>query len=409
MAEGGPDTPPPLLYIMKFTPFKPLCTLALGILVLSMTSCLGPQISPELAAKIEVAEAELEEARMLEEPPHLPGSYEHFVTHHNYPTTMKIFRDDALMAQANGRSPIYICLEQQRGRLYVNGQVAADWPVSTGVSSRPTPTGTYRVLEKKPDYASNLYGKIKDANGKTVIYNADATKDAIPEGGRFDGSPMPYWQRLTWDGLGMHVGKVKAGKRLSHGCIRTPREMAKSLYNVTSFRTKVHIVDVLEPCYPARDALVNGETYKESVRRRENAESNLIKLLQEADKEMEAKLKAEGKEMTVSPSAQMHPELIGKKPLDDNDKPVIIKKVDHAPVPSPSSQVQPELPQKKAAPSTQQQPDLSKPTSVQLQPEFAKKTVPAARKRPASNIGVVHPVMPQGNGGRSYIHMPLPR
>lgn len=410
MAEGGPDTPPPPLYIMKFIPIKPLCTLALGLLVLSMTSCLGPQISPELAAKIEVAEAELEQARLLEEPPHLPGSYEHFVTHHNYPTTMTIFRDEALMARAKGRGVIYICLEQQRGRLYVDGQVAADWPVSTGVSSRPTPTGTYRVLEKKPDYASNLYGKIKDANGKTVIYNADATKDVIPEGGRFDGSPMPYWQRLTWDGLGMHVGKVKAGKRLSHGCIRTPREMAKSLYDITTFRTRVHVVDALEPCYPARDALVNGETYQESVRRRENAEANLIKLLQEADKEVEAKLKAEGKKMTVSPSAQMHPELVGKKPAADHQNTVVVKKAAPAPVASPSAQVQPDLPQKKAAtPSAQQQPDLSRPTSVQLQPEFAGKKAPAARKRPASNIGVVHPVMPRGNGGGSYIHMPLPR
>lgn len=359
-------------------------------MVLSMTSCLGPQISPALAAKIEIAEAELQEARMLEEPPHLPGSYEHFVTHHNYPTTMMIFRDDALMARASGRSPIYICLEQQRGRLYVDGQVAADWPVSTGVSSHPTPTGSYRVLEKKPDYASNLYGKIKDANGKTVVYNADVNKHPVPEGGRFDGSPMPYWQRLTWDGLGMHVGKVRAGKRLSHGCIRTPREIAKSLFDVTTFRTRVHIVDALEDCYPARDALVNGETYQESVRRRERAEAEMIKLLAQADKEIEAKLKAEGKKMTVSPSSQMHPELVGKKPAADPHKAVVIKKT----MPSPA---------------TQQQPELPKPSAAQQQPEFVKKKPRPAVRRPASNIGVIHPVMPYGSERGSYIHQPLPR
>ena len=130
----------------------------------------------------------------------------------------------------------------------------------------------------------------------------------MPEGGRFDGSPMPYWQRLTWDGLGMHVGKVKAGTPLSHGCIRTPRDMAKSLFDITTFRTKVHIVEQLESCYPAREALVNGVGYQESVRRREEAEKNLAKLRKQAEEEIAAKLaaeqKASGKKVTSKPAAK---------------------------------------------------------------------------------------------------------
>lgn len=333
-------------------------------MVLSTTSCLGPQISPELAAKIEAAEEELEEARLLEEPPHLPGSYEHFVTHHGYPTTMKMYRDDQLLAQAGGRSPIYICLEQQRGRIYVGDRVAADWPVSTGVDAHPTPTGTYKVLEKKPEYASNLYGKIKDANGKTVKHNADITKDTIPDGGRFDGSPMPYWQRLTWDGLGMHVGKVKAGKRLSHGCIRTPREMAKSLFDVTTFRSKVHVVDALESCYPAREALINGVGYQESVRRREEAEANLAKLRKQAEEEIAAKLaaeqKASGKKVASATAEQKQPEAV-KPVVEKPEAPVVVKPV-----------------------------------------------APAVVK-PASNIGVVHPVMPYGGRRGTYVHVPSTR
>lgn len=272
--------------------FTTLKTLVISTTVLMMTACLGPQISPELAAKIDAAEEELEQAIVLEEPPHLPGSYEHFVTHNNYPTTMKVYRDEQLLSGAGGRSPIYICLEQQRGRIYVGDRVAADWPVSTGVEGHPTKTGSFKVLEKKENYSSNLYGKIKDANGKTVNHNATAEVDPIPEGGRFDGSPMPYWQRLTWDGLGMHVGKVKAGKRLSHGCIRTPKEIAAELYKITTFRTRVHIVEQLEDCYPARNALVNGVDYQASVRRREEAEKKLADLRKKADKEIAAQLKA---------------------------------------------------------------------------------------------------------------------
>ena len=273
--------------------------------VLGMTSCMGPQISPALAAKIEAAEDALDEAVVLDEPPHEPGSYEHFVTHHGYPTTMKVYRNEELLQKAGGKSPIYICIEQQRGRLYVGDEVAADWPVSTGVDGYPTKTGTYKVLEKKEKYASNLYGKIKDAKGKTINHNATANVDEVPEGGRFDGSPMPYWHRLTWEGLGMHVGKVKAGKKLSHGCIRTPHDMAKELYSITTFRTKVHIVDELESCYPARDAMLNGVGYQESVRRREEAEEKLNKLRKQAEEEIAAQLKEREKSgVTVKKKAK---------------------------------------------------------------------------------------------------------
>ena len=264
----------------------------LCLAVLSTTSCLGPRISPELAAKIDAAEKELRAARLLEEPPHLPGTYEHFVTHNGYPKTMAIYRDEALLKRANHKCTIYICLSQQRGRLYVGGKVAADWPVSTGVSSHPTSTGSYRVLEKKLSYASNLYGNIKDAKGRTVRYNATSTKHTVPEGGRFVGSPMPYWQRLTWDGLGMHVGKVRAGTPLSHGCIRTPREMAAELFRITACGTTVNVVADLEGCYPARDALFNGRGYQDSVQRRLEAQEKLAKLRKQAEEEIAAQEKA---------------------------------------------------------------------------------------------------------------------
>lgn len=184
-------------------------------------------------------------------PVYLPGSYEYFVKQNGYPTTMHIFQDKELLKQANKKSPIYIDLEHQRGRIYVNGKVAADWPVSTGVAKHPTRTGKFSVIEKKATYASNSYGKIYDANGKCVNYNADFTKDVVPEGGSKVGSSMPYWQRLTHDGIGMHIGKVRAGRRLSHGCIRTPSLMAKELFRITKHGSKVYITESWESCYPA--------------------------------------------------------------------------------------------------------------------------------------------------------------
>ncbi len=184
-----------------------------------------------------------------------PNSYEYFVASKEYLKTMHVFRDEALLAQAKGHCKIYICLDQQRGRMYVHGKVAADWPVSTGVPGRETKTGNFRVLEKKETYASNLYGVMYNAEGKRINGDAQAT-DEVPEGGKFVPSPMPYWQRISWDGVGMHIGRVKAGRRLSHGCIRTPRDMAKELYGLTLVnKTKVYVVQHPEDVYYVKDIL----------------------------------------------------------------------------------------------------------------------------------------------------------
>ncbi|MBR5886572.1 MAG: L,D-transpeptidase family protein [Akkermansia sp.] len=274
---------------MKILSVKSL--LSMVCVALGVTAC--SQVSPELRARIELAEEVLEATPAPEPLPYTEGSYEHFICNHGYPTTMEIYRDEELLKKAGRKSAVHICLPQQRGRLYVDGKVAADWPVSTGVAGRETPTGAYSVIEKKKDHASNLYGNIKDADGKTVKVNADVTKDPVPEGGTFVGSPMPNWQRLTWDGLGMHTGKVQAGKRLSHGCIRTPNEMARELFDITGMGTRVHVMDELENDYPVRDLLPFSEQYQAVLKAHNDAQENLDKLRKQAEDEIAAREKAE--------------------------------------------------------------------------------------------------------------------
>ncbi len=195
-----------------------------------------------------------------------PGSYEEFVyTNRKYPKVMDIYKNDELMAKANSKNiRVAISLDQQRGRLYVRQKnaegivqekVAADWPVSTGVDKRETPTGNFRIRLKKKEHSSNRYGKMYDANGKCINRDADAFKDEIPEGGKFVGAGMPNWMRLTSDGVGMHTGKVRAGQRLSHGCIRTPSLMANKLFDITAVGTRVSITQGTEPGYPGQQAL----------------------------------------------------------------------------------------------------------------------------------------------------------
>ncbi len=212
-----------------------------------------------------------------------PGSYEEFVyTVKGYPKVMDAYINQELMSKANKRNiRVAISLDQQRGRLYVKektpeGQVyetvAADWPVSTGVDKHPTPTGNFRIRFKKKDHSSNRYGKMYDADGKCINRDADAFTEPVPEGGKFVGAGMPNWMRLTSDGVGMHTGKVKAGKRLSHGCIRTPGAIAEKLFDITGIGTRVSITQGLEPSYPAHQALVE----KELKEAREAAEAERI-------------------------------------------------------------------------------------------------------------------------------------
>ena len=188
------------------------------------------------------------------------SAYEKFVLRsRSYPTVMEVYLDDALLERADKKCPIVICLGQQRGRLYVDNQVAADWPVSTGADTHPTPTGPYRVRFKEKDHASNRYGKMFNAEGKCIDNNADAFTQQIPEGGRFEGSPMPNWMRLTSDGVGMHTGKVVAGKRLSHGCIRLPHTISTMLFDIVEYGTPVIISEDIEPNYPVAYIMAQRE------------------------------------------------------------------------------------------------------------------------------------------------------
>ena len=157
-----------------------------------------------------------------------------------YPKTAKTFCNESLLAQATPSSAkIIICLPQQRARMYVDGRVAYDWPVSTGTNGHETPTGTFRILEKDRDHKSNRYGKFV-RNGKTINSNADTAK-GVPEDVSFRPAGMPNWNRLTWDGVGIHGGKVIPGRRLSHGCIRTPYDVARKLFNYTELGMPVYI------------------------------------------------------------------------------------------------------------------------------------------------------------------------
>lgn len=142
-----------------------------------------------------------------------------------------------------GPVSVKIDVDEQRAYVY-KGDRQVGWSyVASGIRSKPTPTGNFKIAEKTVDKKSNLWGKIYDSEGDVVVSDAKSGRDAVPEGGRFEGARMPYWMRLTGDGVGMHAGPIpNPGSRASHGCIRLPRDFAPILFENVSIGTPVSVV-----------------------------------------------------------------------------------------------------------------------------------------------------------------------
>lgn len=144
--------------------------------------------------------------------------------------------------QGKNITSIRINVDEQKAYLF-NGEEQIGWTyVATGITSFPTPTGEFKIMEKIKDKVSNLYGKGYDANGKLVNSDFKQGRDLLPPGGRFEAAKMTYFMRLTGDGVGMHIGPIpRPGRRASHGCIRLPSKFASTIFNNVAVGTPVTI------------------------------------------------------------------------------------------------------------------------------------------------------------------------
>jgi hypothetical protein len=173
--------------------------------------------------------------------PYPPGTYEHFKAEPTYPKTHSVWKNQELLSRTDAsNSHIRIDLGTQRGFLMNGEDVVIDYPICSGVKSRPTPTGTFYILEKIVDKSSNRYGKMYDAEGKMINSDADAFSDPVPEGGKFVGASMRYWMRLTPDGVGHHIGPVRRYPA-SHACVRGPSATIPIVYSKVKPGTMVVI------------------------------------------------------------------------------------------------------------------------------------------------------------------------
>ncbi len=112
-----------------------------------------------------------------------------------------------------GPMKIVVVLDIQRIYVFQNDKLLGFSTISSGKKGKETPTGVFNILQKNIDHKSNLYSN----------------------------APMPFMQRLTWDGIAMHAGQLP-GYPASHGCIRLPRAFAKSLYEATQMGQEVVVL-----------------------------------------------------------------------------------------------------------------------------------------------------------------------
>ena len=123
-----------------------------------------------------------------------------------------------------------------------SGAVLAEMDVSPGVPGHETPTGRFAVKEKLPLKRSNLYGQyVTPDTREVVVARAWEHQGPRPTGTVYQGIAMPYWLRVTDDGVGIHVGGFSRGQPTSHGCIRCPEPPQKVFWEKSRVGTPVHI------------------------------------------------------------------------------------------------------------------------------------------------------------------------
>ena len=127
-----------------------------------------------------------------------------------------------------GTTYVEVDITEQHMWYFQNGTLVFETDVVTGLKgSNDTPTGIFSLLEKKQN--TTLVGRI--VNGEPLYR-----------------TPVSYWMRVTWSGIGFHdaswqptFGGTRYLTNGSHGCINMPPAKAGQFYNMIQLGTSVVI------------------------------------------------------------------------------------------------------------------------------------------------------------------------
>ena len=131
-------------------------------------------------------------------------------------------------APPTGPLHIIVSINKQRVTLYAGGEPYATGPISSGTHEHPTPEGVFSVIQKNRHHVSNLYD-----------------------------APMPYMQRITWQGSALHQGALP-GYPASHGCVRLTDAFAQLLWKTTKLGARIIITRDDVPLLPIEHATLDA-------------------------------------------------------------------------------------------------------------------------------------------------------
>lgn len=117
-------------------------------------------------------------------------------------------------APASGPTIVVVNIRARVLSVYRAGVEIGRSSLIYGADNKPTPLGTFPILEKDADHRSNLYD-----------------------------APMPHMMRLTWDGVALHGSPTLEVALATRGCVGLPVEFAELLYGAVRVGDRVVIWD----------------------------------------------------------------------------------------------------------------------------------------------------------------------
>lgn len=113
-----------------------------------------------------------------------------------------------------GRTIIVVNIRARVMSVYRAGVEIGRSSLIYGADNKPTPLGTFPILEKDADHWSNLYD-----------------------------APMPHMLRLTWDGVAIHGSPTLEEALATRGCVGLPTEFAAHLFDAVRVGDQVIVWD----------------------------------------------------------------------------------------------------------------------------------------------------------------------
>jgi hypothetical protein len=128
------------------------------------------------------------------------------------------------------RSGVIVDLDRQRSYIYSQARLVAATRIASGKKNFRTPTGDYRIGQKNPKHASNLYGKLRHIEtGEDLPGEIDTRATPVPEGMVFLGAPMPYFMRFhEIDGKASAIFPIVPLRTAVFDFLRAPRKPSTS-------------------------------------------------------------------------------------------------------------------------------------------------------------------------------------